>query len=193
MATEGMAAPARLARARPAWLEGFLGQLIALIASLGIALLLGALLIVAYGESPIAVYSAILKGSLGSADGIGYTLSIATPLIFSALAVAVCFKGGLFNIGVEGQYLVAMVTAAWAALTFDALPGPLLVFVVLLFAMLGGMAWAAIPGILKVKTGAHEVVTTIMMNGIATPVMQAFTWLKIRAMQMIMPTIAPFS
>ena len=167
MATEGMAAPARLARARPAWLEGFLGQLIALIASLGIALLLGALLIVAYGESPIAVYSAILKGSLGSADGIGYTLSIATPLIFSALAVAVCFKGGLFNIGVEGQYLVAMVTAAWAALTFDALPGPLLVFVVLLFAMLGGMAWAAIPGILKVKTGAHEVVTTIMMNGIA--------------------------
>jgi ABC-type uncharacterized transport system permease subunit len=167
VATEGMAAPARMARARPAWLEGFLGQLIALVASLGIALLFGALLIVAYGESPVAVYSAILKGSLGSADGIGYTLAIATPLIFSALAVAVCFKGGLFNIGVEGQYLVAMVTAAWAALTFDALPGPLLVFVVLLFAMLGGMVWAAIPGILKVKTGAHEVVTTIMMNGIA--------------------------
>ncbi|HET8526913.1 MAG TPA: ABC transporter permease [Actinomycetota bacterium] len=162
-----MAAPARLARARPAWLEGFLGQLLALLASLGIALLLGALLIAAYGESPVAVYSAILKGSLGSADGIGYTLSIATPLIFSALAVAVCFKGGLFNIGVEGQYLVAMVTAAWAALTFDALPGPLLVPVVLLFAMLGGMVWAAIPGILKVKTGAHEVVTTIMLNGIA--------------------------
>ena len=95
-------------------------------------------------------------------------LSAATPLIFSALAVSVCFKGGLFNIGVEGQYLVAMVTAAWAALHLGGiLPGPLLMWGVLLFGILGGMAYAAIPGALKVKTGAHEVVTTIMMNGIA--------------------------
>src|SRR5262245_44931847 len=167
MAVEGMAPPAAAARSRPAWLESFAGQAIALLVSLAIALLAGSLLILAYGESPVEVYSSILEASAGSADGIGYVLSIATPLIFSALAVAVCFKGGMFNIGVEGQYLVAMVTAAWAALTFDALPGPLLVFVVLLFAMLGGMVWAAIPGILKVKTGAHEVVTTIMMNLIA--------------------------
>jgi simple sugar transport system permease protein len=162
-----MAAPARLARSRPAWLEGLAGQLLALLASLGIALLLGSLLILAYGESPIAVYSAIFEGSLGSVDGLGYVLSIATPLIFSALAVAVCFKGGLFNIGVEGQYLVGMVAAAWAALTFDFLPGPALVPAVMITAMLGAMAWAFVPGILKVKTGAHEVVTTIMMNGIA--------------------------
>ena len=73
----------------------------------------------------------------------------------------------MFNIGVEGQYLVAMVTAAWAALSLEFLPAPLLVTAILLAAMLGGMAWAAIPGILKVKTGAHEVVTTIMLNGIA--------------------------
>ena len=97
----------------------------------------------------------------------GPSSSIATPLIFSALAVSVCFKGGLFNIGVEGQFLVGMVTASWAALTFDFLPGVSHLFVVLLFACLGGMAYAAVPGVLKVKTGAHEVVTTIMMNGIA--------------------------
>jgi ABC-type uncharacterized transport system permease subunit len=124
-------------------------------------------LILAYGDNPIDVYRAILQGSVGTVDGFGYVLSIATPLIFSALAVAICFKGGLFNIGVEGQYLVAMVTAAWAALKLDFLPGPLLVTAVLIAAMLGGMAWAAIPAILKVKTGAHEVVTTIMLNGIA--------------------------
>ena len=72
------------------------------------------------------VYGAILKFSLGSLDGFGYVLAIATPLIFSALAVAVCFKGGMFNIGVEGQYFVGMVTAAWAATTLTFLPGPLL-------------------------------------------------------------------
>ncbi len=167
MAAEGMAAPAAAVKSRPAWLESFAGQGLALLASLVIAVLAGSLLILGYGESPIEVYSSILEASLGSADGIGYVLSIATPLIFAALAVSVCFKGGMFNIGVEGQYLVAMVTAAWASLSLDFLPGPFLVAATLIAAMLGGMVWAAVPGILKVTTGAHEVVTTIMMNGIA--------------------------
>ena len=167
MATDGLAAPGPALRSRPAWLEGLVGQLLALLASLAIAVLAGSVLIIAYGEKPIQVYTSILEASIGSADGIGYVLAIATPLIFSALAVAICFKGGLFNIGVEGQYLVAMVTAAWAELELGFLPGPILVTVVLLAAMLGGMLWAAVPGILKVTTGAHEVVTTIMMNGIA--------------------------
>jgi len=167
VATEGLAPPVAIVKQRSGWVEGLVGQLLALLASLGIALLAGSVLIIAYGESPATVYSSILRASMGSADGIGYVLAIATPLIFSALAVAVCFKGGLFNIGVEGQYLVAMVTAAWAEIELGFLPGPFLVVVVLLAAMLGGMIWAAVPGILKVKTGAHEVVTTIMMNGIA--------------------------
>jgi general nucleoside transport system permease protein len=166
MATDGVASPIAV-RSRPAWIEGLVGQLLALLASLAIAVLAGSLLIIAYGENPLEVYSSILDASMGSADGVGYVLAIATPLIFSALAVAVCFKGGLFNIGVEGQYLVAMVTAAWAEIELGFLPGPILVVVVLLAAMLGGMIWAAVPGILKVKTGAHEVVITIMMNGIA--------------------------
>jgi ABC-type uncharacterized transport system permease subunit len=154
-------------RIRSEWLERLVGQLLALLGSLVIALTVGSLLIVAYGETPMAVYGAILRFSVGSLDGFGYVLAIATPLIFSALAVAVCFKGGMFNIGVEGQYFVGMVTGAWAAVSLDFLPGPVHVVVVLLAAMLGGMVWAGIPGLLKVKTGAHEVVTTIMMNGIA--------------------------
>jgi simple sugar transport system permease protein len=133
-----------------------------------IALLLGSLIILAYRESPIVVYGAILDYAFVKDSGIGYVLANATPLIFSALAVAVCFKGGMFNIGVEGQYIVAMMTAAWAALTLDFIPGALLLWVVIVAGMAGGMAWAAIPAVLKVKTGAHEVVTTIMLNGVAT-------------------------
>jgi simple sugar transport system permease protein len=152
---------------RPEWIENFGGQLLALLTALGIAVLLGSVIVIAYGENPLVVYSAILSGSFGDKNGLGYVLANAGPLIFSALAVSVCFKGGMFNIGVEGQFIVGMATASFAALTFTSLPAPLLVLVVLVFGVLGGMAWAAVPAVLKVKTGAHEVVTTIMMNGIA--------------------------
>jgi len=167
MAASGVAMPTARDRGRPTWLDGLGGQLLALLAAMGIALLLGSLITIAYGENPLEVYGAIAKFSFGDITGFGYVLANATPLIFSALAVAVCFKGGMFNIGVEGQYIVGMMTAAWGALALDFLPGPVLMFAAVACGMLGGMAFAAVPGILKVKTGAHEVVTTIMMNGIA--------------------------
>jgi simple sugar transport system permease protein len=165
MATGSVAAVER--RRTPEWLEALLGQLAALVVALVIALAIGAVIIVLYHESPAKVYGAILEYSFGSAEGFGYMLVVATPLIFSALATAVCFKGGMFNIGVEGQYIVAMAFSAAAALWLDFLPGPLLMWAAIVAAMIGGMAWASIPALLKVKTGAHEVVTTIMLNGIA--------------------------
>ena len=146
------------------------GSGLALLAAFAIAIGVGSVIIFLYGESPFTVYGAMLNFAFKDVTSIGTVLSIATPLIFAALAVSVCFKAGLFNIGVEGQFLVAMVTASWAALTFDFLPGLLHLTAVLLFACLGGMVYAAVPGILKVKTGAHEVVTTIMMNGIAVSI-----------------------
>ena len=157
-------------RTRPAWLDSVVGQGVALLTAFGIAIAVGSLIIVLYGESPFTVYGAMLSFAFQNVTSIGTVLAIATPLIFAALAVSVCFKGGLFNIGVEGQFLVAMVTASWAALTFDFVPGVLHMSVVLAFACLGGMVYAAVPGILKVTTGAHEVVTTIMMNGIAVSI-----------------------
>jgi simple sugar transport system permease protein len=168
MAATGAAVPQVTERRTPEWLENLAGQLLALGSALVIAMLLGSVIIIAYGESPVAVYAAILDGSFGDKNGFGYVLANSGPLIFSALAVAVCFKGGMFNIGVEGQYIVAMAAASWAALTLTFIPGPLLILVAIVAAMVGGMIWAAIPAILKVKTGAHEVVTTIMLNGIAT-------------------------
>ena len=157
-------------RALPPWLESAVGQSLALLAAFAIAVGAGALIITLYGENPLSVYSAMLSFAFKDVTSVGTVLSIATPLIFAALAVSVCFKGGLFNIGVEGQFLVGMVTASWAALTFDFLPGLLHLAAVLLFACFGGMVYAAVPGILKVTTGAHEVVTTIMMNGIAVSI-----------------------
>ena len=161
------AAAIRAPRERSAWLEAAVGQGLALVAAFVIALLAGSVIILLYGESPLAVYGAMLSFAFRDPTSFGTVLAIATPLIFAALAVSVCFKGGLFNIGVEGQFLVGMVTASWAALTLDFLPGLLHLTAVLLFACIGGMVYAAVPGVLKVKTGAHEVVTTIMMNSIA--------------------------
>ena len=155
------------ARERSAWLETAVGQGLALVAAFVIAILAGSVIILLYGENPLAVYGAMLSFAFRDPTSFGTVLAIATPLIFAALAVSVCFKGGLFNIGVEGQFLVGMVTASWAALTLDFLPGLLHLTAVLLFACLGGMVYAAVPGVLKVKTGAHEVVTTIVMNSIA--------------------------
>jgi simple sugar transport system permease protein len=139
----------------------------ALLVALCVALLAGSLIAVGYGANPLVVYGAILRFGFRDPSAVAAVFATATPLIFSALALAVCFKAGLFNIGVEGQYLFAMVIASAAALGLDFLPGILHLLAVLLAAMAGGMLFAAVPAILKVKTGAHEVVTTIMMNGIA--------------------------
>lgn len=154
-------------RARPPWIDMVGGQLVALGGAFLFAGLVGAAIIRLYGVSPIEVYRIIWVYSTSEISDIARVLTNATPLIFSGLAVAVAFKAGMFNIGVEGQYIVALMTAAAGALTFDFLPAVILVPVVLLCAVGGSIAWAAIPALLKVRTGAHEVVTTIMMNGIS--------------------------
>ena len=153
-------------RARRPWVDALTGQVLGLVAAFLFAGVVGGAIIAAYGESPLRVYGVIIDFSTARFQDVARVLENATPLIFSGLAVAVAFRAGMFNIGVEGQYYVGMITATIAAVFFD-LPGVLHLIVVILFAALGGMAWAAIPAILKVKTGAHEVVTTIMMNGIA--------------------------
>ena len=163
MAARAEAAP----RTRPPWVDVLGGQLLALGGAFLFAAIAGALIIQAYGVSPVEVYRIIWVYATSELSDIGRVLAHATPLIFSGLAVAVAFKAGMFNIGVEGQYIVALMTAAAGALTLDFLPAALLLPAVLLCAMLGGVVWAAIPALLKVRTGAHEVVTTIMMNGIS--------------------------
>ncbi len=111
-------------------------------------------------------YSALFIGSLGSPDAISETLYAATPLIFAGLAVAVGFQAGLFNIGVNGQMHIGGMTALWVGFTFS-LPALIHIPLVIVAALAGGAIWGGFAGLLKAKTGAHEVITTIMLNFVA--------------------------
>ena len=164
MATHAPAAPGT----RPPWIDALTGQVLAVVAALLFTMVAGGVIIALYGEAPLRVYGLVVDYSTARFQDVARVLENATPLIFSGLAVAVAFRAGLFNIGVEGQYYIGMMSAAVAAVFLDFIPGVLHLVVVLLFAMAGSTLWAAIPAVLKVKTGAHEVVTTIMMNGVAT-------------------------
>ena len=162
-----MASAAAPVRTRPPWLDALGLQLLALGGAFAFAGLIGSIIIIAYDENPLDVYTTVWRFSTARPQDFAQVLENATPLIFSGLSVAVAFKAGMFNIGTEGQYIVGMMTAAAAAVGLDFLPAFILLPVVVLAAVAGGVVWAAVPAVLKVKTGAHEVVTTIMMNGIA--------------------------
>jgi general nucleoside transport system permease protein len=134
-----------------------------------LALAVAAVVIVLVGSNPLEAYWALLRGMFGSADRINASLGRSTPFIGAALAVAFAFRAGLFNIGAEGQLLVGATAAAWVG-TFSVLadvPGPIVIPLIILAGTVGGAIYGGIPGLLKAKTGAHEVITTIMLNNIA--------------------------
>jgi len=138
------------------------------------ALLLGGLLIWLTTSSlatALAAYAGLLEGALGSPQAIAGTLVRATPYIFTGLAVAVAFKCGLFNIGAEGQLALGALAAAWVGYAVH-LPAILHIPLAILAGIAGGFVWGAVPGILKARTGAHEVITTIMMNYLALQIVQ---------------------
>lgn len=111
-------------------------------------------------------YKALFEGSLGSANAVSETLFAATPLILAGLSVAVGFQAGLFNIGGEGQMLMGGMVALYIGFTLG-VPAVLHIPLAILGAVIGGGVWGGIAGLLKARTGAHEVITTIMLNFIA--------------------------
>jgi simple sugar transport system permease protein len=132
-----------------------------------LAALIGAFILSISGASPLAAYSALLKGAFGNMDAFTRTLEKATPLVFSGLAVAFAFKGGLFNIGAQGQLLFGAIISAYLGFAIEGLPAYIHAPLALLGGAVAGALFAAIPGALKTYTGAHEVITTIMLNYIA--------------------------
>ncbi|AZR72051.1 hypothetical protein BBF96_00755 [Anoxybacter fermentans] len=129
-----------------------------------IALLIGAVLIFVSGYNVIDAYYNLFYGAFGNIYNLSQTLLKTTPLIFTGLAVAIGFKTGLFNIGGEGQLYWGALATAIVALTFSNLNSFILIPLSLLAGALVGGIWGAIPGYLRAKTGAHEVITTIMLN-----------------------------
>jgi simple sugar transport system permease protein len=131
-------------------------------------------------------YRALIEGALGSVGTIvsaitsgdldeiqtafrplSEMLVVTTPLILAGLSVALGFQAGLFNIGAEGQITLGAIFAAFVGFSMDGWPGLVIIVTVILAGFLGGAIWGGIPGVLKAKTGAHEVITTIMLNFIS--------------------------
>ncbi len=137
------------------------------IASVILAGLIGAIILWLSGANPFLAYGALFEGAFGGSAAIGRTLEKATPLILGGLAVAFAFKAGLFNIGGQGQLLMGAIVAAAIGFGVKGLPFIIHMPLALLAGSLVGALYAAIAGALKTYTGAHEVITTIMLNYIA--------------------------
>lgn len=118
-------------------------------------------------QTVVDAYSGLVRGAFTKERGLSESLVATVPYILLSLGVAVGFKAGLFNIGVEGQFYIGSIGAAWAGQAFQGLPALIHLPLTLLVGALCGAIWAAIPGYLKARTGAHEVINTIMMNYVA--------------------------
>ena len=153
--------PARAPQRWDAVMETFLPPVVALV----IAIVVGDLLILIFGQSPAAVYRLLLEGTWGNPYGIGQVLYKATTLTFTGLAVAVGIRAGLFNIGAEGQLAAGGFVAALVGLAVPAaMPSIIAAVLCTLGAAAGGGIVGAVPGVLRARFGAHEVITTIMLN-----------------------------
>jgi len=153
----------------PRWMDVALLPLV----NLAMALVVCAIVVAVVGLDPLQVITLLAKGAFGSKAGISYTLYYATTFVFTGLAVAVAFHGGLFNIGGEGQALLGGLGCALVALyagphLTGSVGTALLLPLMVAAAMAAGAAWAAVPGALQAWRGSHIVITTIMFNFIAS-------------------------
>jgi general nucleoside transport system permease protein len=159
----------------PSGLQRIAGGFAVPVGSVVFAFIVGGVIVVATGGDPLKAYTGLLCGGLGvacangenSALQISTTIVFLTPLLMAGIAVALPFRAGLFNIGAEGQFLAGAVACTIIGVKFNGLPAPILLPMVLLGGMVAGAVWAGVPGVLKATVGAHEVVTTIMLNYVA--------------------------
>jgi ABC-type uncharacterized transport system permease subunit len=163
------------------WFSTRIGGLVVPIAATALAFLIGGLVVLITGSNPITAYKAIFEGTglnwffpwvagearEDAANDLQQTLILMTPLVLTAIAVAFAFRCGLFNIGGQGQYWVGFFAALYVGTHLEGTPRPLHILLALGASILAGGIWGGIAGILKATVGAHEVITTIMLNWIA--------------------------
>src|SRR5713101_2336355 len=145
------------------------------IGSVLLAFAVGAVIVAVTGGDPFKAYQALACGGFGlfcfggepSVLQLANTLVVVTPLIMAGIAVALPFRAGMFNIGAEGQLIMGAIAATTVGIHFGNWPAFVLLPLVLICGALGGAVWGGIVGVLKAVTGAHEVVTTIMLNFVA--------------------------
>jgi general nucleoside transport system permease protein len=148
-----------------------IGPIISSLLAVIVALLVGFMIIAFSGDDPFEAYRALFSGAFGDKRGIGETLVLSVPLMLAGLAFAVAFRAGMFNIGAEGQLILGGLAAGIIGAWDLGLPRVIHLPLVLLAAGVVGGLWGAVPGALKAWSGAHEVITTIMLNYIAIRVL----------------------
>ncbi len=148
-------------------LRGVVPTVVSSLAAVAIALVVGALVIAATGDDAVAAYRALFRGAFGGVRPLAETLVAATPLILGGLAFAIAARAGLFNIGIEGQLVLGGLAAGLVGAVALGLPWVVHLPLALAAAAAAGGGGGAIPGFLKARTGAHEVITTIMLNYLA--------------------------
>lgn len=133
-------------------------------------LVLASIFVLFTGVPPLTAYAELFKGGFSCAEltrcNLFQTLQLATPLMLTGLSAVIAFRSGMFSIGQEGQFLIGAITAAWLGYAIH-LPPVLHPAVVLLAAMAAAGVYGWIPGVLKVRLGVNEVITTIILNNIA--------------------------
>ncbi len=165
-------AESRRRRLRAQFEEAVLPAIVALL----IAALVGDILIITYGQSPAAVYRLLIEGTWGNAYGLGQVLYKATTLTFTGLAVAIGLRAGLFNIGAESQLAAGgFLAGVVGTLLPTGIPAVVVLPLFILAAAVGGGLVGGAAGVLKSKWGAHEVITTIMLNFIVLALLNYLT------------------
>jgi simple sugar transport system permease protein len=137
------------------------------LASVAAGFVVAGVAVAATGADPLAAFTALFQGAITNRNAFPETLVSTVPYVFLGLGVALGFRAGLFNIGAEGQFYIGALTGVFIAYSVHGLPAIIEVPFALLAGMAGGFAWAAIAGFLKARFGAHEVITTIMLNYVA--------------------------
>ena len=132
-----------------------------------IALVISAIIITIMGYNAASAYRSLFNGAFGNLNAIAETLVQATPLIFTAMAYAVAYKCGIINLGAEGQLHIGAIFGAFMGARFGFLPGPIHILFIMICGIFGGAMWGLIAGALKMRFGASELITTIMLNFIA--------------------------
>jgi simple sugar transport system permease protein len=136
-----------------------------------LALLVGAVMLIALRANPIEAYGALFEGAFGSTNALADTLVRATPLLFVGVGICIAFRGGVINIGGEGQLIMGALAATVFALNAGGLPGWLIIVGALTLGFMGGALWGGIAGFLKARLDVNEILSTIMLNVIAVQLM----------------------
>ena len=133
-----------------------------------VAFLIGAVILLLQGVNPLEAYRAMIVGAFGSKNGLSDTLVKAIPLMLVGLGIAIAFRGGVINIGAEGQLIVGALLTTFITIQLgENFPAALGIFIGILSGGFAGAVWGAIPGYLKARLGVNEILSTIMMNQIA--------------------------